>query len=80
VSPQVERRIYLKLQEIRQKIAVGDRIKPYQVANNTLLKSISQLAPSEKSALEQVPGFRTSGMTAHAEQIATIIREIREKA
>ena len=79
VSPQTERRIYLKLQEMRQKIAVGDRTKPYQIANNTLLKTIAQTAPSDKATLEQIPGFRTSGLTAHAEQIATTIREIRER-
>ena len=79
VSPQIERRIYLKLQEMRQKIAVGDRTKPYQVASNTLLKTISQVGPSDKATLEAVLGFRTSGLVAHAEQIATIIREIRER-
>jgi superfamily II DNA helicase RecQ len=80
VSPQLQRRIYLKLQEVRQKIAVGERTKPYQVANNTLLKTIAQTAPSDKSALEQIPGFRTSGLVAHAEQIAGIIRTLRENA
>jgi ATP-dependent DNA helicase RecQ len=78
VSPQTERRIYLKLQEVRQKIAVSDRTKPYQVANNTLLKTIAQTAPRDKDALEQIPGFRTSGLMAHAEQIASLIQAIRE--
>ncbi len=77
VSPQVERRIFLKLQEMRQKIAVSDRSKPYQIAANTLLKTIAQTGPSDKATLEQVPGFRTSGLVAHAEQIATMIRDIR---
>jgi ATP-dependent DNA helicase RecQ len=79
VSPQTERRIYLKLQETRQKIAVSERSKPYQVANNTLLKTISQLAPTDKSALEQIPGFRSSGLMSHAEKIAALIHEIREQ-
>ncbi|MCC6458155.1 MAG: HRDC domain-containing protein [Caldilineaceae bacterium] len=77
VSPQVERRIYLKLQEVRQKIAVADRSKPYQVANNTLLKTIAQQAPTEEAALEQIPGFRTSGLVAQTTQIVTFIREFR---
>jgi superfamily II DNA helicase RecQ len=77
VSPQVERRIYLKLQEVRQKIAVADRSKPYQIANNTLLKTIAQQAPTEEATLEQIPGFRTSGLVAHAAQLVTFIREFR---
>jgi superfamily II DNA helicase RecQ len=76
VSPQVERRIYLKLQELRQKIAVGDRTKPYQVANNTLLRSIAQSGPATRAELEQIPGFRTSGLLSHAGQIADAIRAI----
>jgi ATP-dependent DNA helicase RecQ len=78
VSPQVERRIYLKLQEVRQKIAVREQTKPYQVANNTLLKSIAQNAPKDREALEKIPGFRTSGLHAHAEQIAAIVSELRD--
>jgi ATP-dependent DNA helicase RecQ len=80
VSPQVERKLYLKLQELRQKIAVSDRTKPYQVANNTLLKTIAQTAPKDQATLEQIPGFRTSGLVAHAAQIAAAIQEIREKS
>ena len=80
VTPQVERRIYLKLQEIRQKIAVGDRTKPYQVANNTLLKTIAQTGPKEVADLEGIPGYRTSGLAAHSEQIVGFIREIRAQA
>jgi superfamily II DNA helicase RecQ len=79
VSPQIERRIYLKLQEVRQKIAVSERTKPYQVAANTLLKTIAQNAPTDQAALEQIPGFRNSGLMDHAEQIAKAIREIRER-
>lgn len=78
VSPQLERRIYLKLQEVRQKIAVSERSKPYQVAANTLLKTISQSGPTERSTLEQIPGFRNSGLAAHVERIVALIREIRE--
>jgi superfamily II DNA helicase RecQ len=79
VSPQVERRIYLKLQEFRQKIAVSERTKPYQVANNTLLKTIAQTGPRDRAALEQIPGFHTSGLVAQSDQIAAAINEIREK-
>jgi ATP-dependent DNA helicase RecQ len=76
VSPQVERKLYLKLQEMRQKIAVSDRSKPYQVAANTLLKTIAQNAPTERAALEGIVGFRTSGLAAHADKIVEAIREI----
>lgn len=76
VSPQIERRIYLKLQEMRQKIAVSERTKPYQVANNTLLKTIAQTAPKDQAALEDIPGFRSSGLARHASQITAAINEI----
>ena len=76
VSPQVERRLYLKLQEMRQKIAISDRSKPYQVATNTLLKTIAQNAPTDHAALEGIAGFRTSGLVAHADKIVEAIREI----
>ena len=76
VSPQIERRLYLKLQEMRQKIAVADRSKPYQVAANTLLKTIAQTAPTERAALEAIAGFRSSGLAAYTDQIVAAIREI----
>ncbi len=61
VSPQVERRIYLKMQELRQKIAVRERGKPYLIANNTLLKAIAEQAPSSEEVLMSIMGFRSSG-------------------
>jgi superfamily II DNA helicase RecQ len=66
ISPQVERRIFLKLQEFRQKKAVHERTKPYLIANNSLLKSIAQAAPTTVEDLEKIAGFRTSGLYEEA--------------
>ena len=75
VSPQVEKRIFLKLQELRQKKAITERSKPYLVASNTLLKSISQTAPTTREELEKILGFRTSGFQDEVERILVVVRE-----
>jgi superfamily II DNA helicase RecQ len=62
VSPQVERRIFMKLQELRQKKAIKERVAPYTIGGNTLLKTIAQQAPSTGDALETILGFRSSGL------------------
>jgi ATP-dependent DNA helicase RecQ len=80
VSPQVERRIFMKLQELRQKKAIKDRVPPYTVAGNTLLKTIAQQAPTSHEALEAILGFRSSGIKDEAEQILTVIAEARKSS
>jgi ATP-dependent DNA helicase RecQ len=75
VSPQAERQIYLKMQELRQKIAVRERGKPYLVAGNNLLKSIAREAPRTEDELLQIVGFRSSGLRNDTQQILQIIRE-----
>ena len=62
VSPQIERRIFLKMQEIRQKIAVKEGSKPYLIASNSLLKTIAKNAPTSQASLERIGGFRQSGL------------------
>ncbi|MEZ4866571.1 MAG: RecQ family ATP-dependent DNA helicase [Caldilineaceae bacterium] len=76
VSPAVEKKIFMKLQELRQKKAISERTKPYQVAGNTLLKAIAQKAPATPEQLEQLLGFRSSGFKDEAERILEIVREI----
>ena len=73
----MERRIFLKLQEIRQKKAITDRSKPYLIAGNTLLKTISQTAPTTRDELEKLLGFRSSGFKDEAEKILQVILEAR---
>ncbi|MEZ4731193.1 MAG: RecQ family ATP-dependent DNA helicase [Caldilineaceae bacterium] len=75
VSPAVEKKIFIKLQELRQKKAITGRMKPYEVAGNNLLKGIAQRAPTTPEALEGVLGFRSSGLKDDAERILTIVRE-----
>jgi superfamily II DNA helicase RecQ len=77
VSPQIERRILLKLQELRQKQAIAEGSKPYLVASNALLKSIAQTAPDSLTALEQVPGFRQSGLARISAEILAFIQAAR---
>ncbi|RIK57423.1 MAG: hypothetical protein DCC57_01925 [Chloroflexi bacterium] len=77
VPPQVERQIFLKLQELRQKRAVADRTTPSLVANATLLKAIAYSAPMTRAALEAVPGFRSSGLAGECEGILEIVAQAR---
>jgi superfamily II DNA helicase RecQ len=79
VSPQAERRIYMKMQELRQKIAVRERSKPYLVAGNTLLKHISQTAPHSEDELFHIVGFRSSGLRDEVETILQIVAEQMEE-
>ena len=66
----------MKLQEIRQKKAITDRSKPYLVASNTVLKAISQQAPTTVAGLEAILGFRSSGFKDDAELIAAEVKKI----
>jgi ATP-dependent DNA helicase RecQ len=79
VSPQLERRIFLKLQEYRQKTAVREGTKPYLIASNNLLKAIAKASPISSAELDRLAGFRKSGLHAHEEQIVDIIIQIRKQ-
>jgi ATP-dependent DNA helicase RecQ len=78
VSAQLERAIFLKLQELRQKKAVRERSKPYLVASNSLLKAIAQSAPASSAELMAIPGFATSALREEMEQILTFIAAARQ--
>jgi ATP-dependent DNA helicase RecQ len=72
-SPQLEKKIFMKLQEIRQKRAVAERSKPYSVAPDSLLRAIAQRAPGSVDELMAISGFRSSGLAADAEGIVAAI-------
>ena len=76
-SPQLERKILMKLQEIRQKRAVAERSKPYGIAPDSLLRAIAQRAPASTDDLYAIPGFRSSGLASDATQIITAIAALR---
>ena len=76
-SPQLERKILMKLQEIRQKRAVAERSKPYSVAPDSLLRAIAQRAPASTDELYEIAGFRSSGLASDATQILTAIAALR---
>ncbi len=76
VSAAVEKKIFMKLQEFRQKKAITGRAKPYEVAGNTLLKAIAQRAPTTRDQLEGLLGFRSSGLREDTERVLEIVQEI----
>ncbi len=79
VSPRVEKQIYMKLQEMRQKKAISERSKPYLIASNTILKAIAQNAPNSEEALDSIVGFRSCGLKEDAATIAREVQQILEK-
>ncbi|MEM7126131.1 MAG: RecQ family ATP-dependent DNA helicase [Chloroflexota bacterium] len=80
VSAKIERRIYMKMQEFRQKAAVTGRTKSYQVASNTILKAISQNGPTSQEDLDKILGFRTCGLADYSDKIIEFVKAELEKA
>ncbi len=76
-SPQIQKQVYMRLQEMRQKLAISNRTKPFEVASNPLLKEITQRAPQSIEELEAIPGFRESSLATEATQIVTMIAAVR---
>ena len=78
-SPQLERKILMRLQELRQKRAVAERAKPYGIAPDGLLRAIAQAAPQSADELYAIQGFRSSGLAGEASvaQILAAIAELR---
>ncbi len=76
-APQVERQVFLRLQEMRQKMAINSRSKAFEIAGNPLLKEISRRAPTGLDDLRAIPGFAESGLATEATQIVTMIAAVR---
>ena len=74
----MERRIYIKLQELRQKQAVAQRERTSTVASNTLLKAIAHNAPTTEQLLQETPGFRGSGLEDLSTTILAFIKAARD--
>jgi len=79
VSPQLERRVYVRLQEIRQKLAIGNGSRQFEIANNSLLRAIAERAPGTLEELAAVPGFSESGLAHEATQIAAFVWALRQE-
>jgi ATP-dependent DNA helicase RecQ len=77
VPPAVERKIFLKLQELRQKQAVASRSKSSEIASSSLLHAIAETAPETRSALDSISGFRSSGLAPIADQILAAVHDAR---
>jgi ribonuclease D len=77
VSPAMQRKIQMKLEEIRQRVAVRGRSRMGEVAPTALLKEIAASAPATLEELEAIPGFRSSGLRSEAPQIITFITALR---
>jgi len=79
ISPQLEKQIYMRLQEMRQKLAISNRAKPFTIAGDPLLKEIARRAPTSLDALQAVPGFAASGLGKASAQIITMIAALRQQ-
>ncbi len=77
ISPRAQKRILMKLQEIRQKVAVSGRGRVTEVAGSALLNEIAAAAPATLEALDAIPGFRSSGLRDAGPQIVTFIAALR---
>lgn len=78
VTPAVERKIMLKLEEIRQRVAVEKRMRQTEVASRALLNQIAMTAPATLDALEGVFGFRSSELRDNAQEIVACIAALRQ--
>jgi len=76
VDPRVERQLYMKMQEMRQKIAVAERGKSYLIAGNGLLKEIAKTAPRTAEELQAIVGYRSSGLAGKEPEIVEIVEAI----
>ncbi|MEX1019280.1 MAG: HRDC domain-containing protein [Litorilinea sp.] len=76
VSPQMQRRIFMKLQEMRQKISVESRYKSQEIASTTLLRAIAESAPGSLEELHAIRGFGESALAQHDTQILTVINSL----
>nr|HRJ40784.1 RecQ family ATP-dependent DNA helicase [Caldilineaceae bacterium] len=79
VDPRVERQLYMKMQEMRQKVAVAERGKSYLVAGNGLLKEIAKSAPRTEEELTAIIGFRSSGLAGKETEILQAVESVLEK-
>ncbi len=70
-----ERQITLRLQELRQRLAVERGVAPYRIASNRLLQALARQAPSSPDALAQIQGFAASGLAEHVDAVLEAIRQ-----
>ena len=73
VSPQAERQLFLRLQELRQKLAVDRRVHLVAVASDSLLRQIAAKAPHTAEELSAIAGFGQSGLASAARQILAAV-------
>ncbi len=78
-SPQLERQVYIRLQEMRQKLAIAGGSKQYEIASNALLRAIAERAPATIDDLALVPGFAESRLAREATQIVAYIWALRQQ-
>jgi len=79
VPSAMQRQIRMKLEEIRQRIAVQGNYRLTEVATTTLISTIAAAAPLTLDALDAIPGFRSSGMNREGPQIVTFIAALRAR-
>ncbi len=74
-SAPAERQITLRLQELRQRLAVEKGVSPYRIASNRLLQALARKAPSSPDALARIRGFASSGLAEHVDAVLEAIRK-----
>jgi superfamily II DNA helicase RecQ len=79
VNPRVERQLYMKMQELRQKVAVAERGKSYLIAGNGLLKEIAKTAPRTEDELMGIIGFRSSGLAEKGAEIVQAVEDVYQR-
>lgn len=80
LPPRVQRQLYLKLQELRQKLSVQEGCPPSRLAGTSLLKALAHQAPTNLDELRQVAGFEESGLAPYAPLVLAVISQIRNGA
>jgi ribonuclease D len=72
-------RYLLPLKEWRNARVQRTGVAPVAVANNTLLKEISRLVPSDLDALADVPGIRRWQIADFGEELLDVVKQVSEK-
>jgi ATP-dependent DNA helicase RecQ len=77
VTPQQERKIATRLEEMRLKRAIARRLKPFEVASSPLMREIARRGPMTLEELRAVPGFAASPFHEDAQTIVDFVISLR---
>ena len=76
MGPGMER--YLNaLKDWRNDKVAKTGVPPVAVANNTLLKEVARLAPSDLETLREVPGIRRWQVADHGDELLSVVQSVK---